>query len=103
MYLVFSAFTSRPISLLATTKASTFFYTMYASTQYINIISINQDNGHRYIISPGVKEPEPKVAYLPPSTANVKNEWRYTSTPLYESMTFTGTPLLLCNTADLGL
>jgi len=33
MYVVFSAFTSRPVSILATTKASLFFfYFMYAST-----------------------------------------------------------------------
>ena len=42
VYLHFSAFTSRPVSLLATTKASVFFFiqSMYASAQYINIISM---------------------------------------------------------------
>jgi len=38
MYLVLSAFTSRPVALLANTKANS----IYASSQYINIISINQ-------------------------------------------------------------
>jgi len=39
MYLVLSAFTSSPISLLATTKATAFFFVrMYATSQYINII-----------------------------------------------------------------
>ena len=35
--LVFVAFTGRPNSLLATTDAPIFFYSMYASTHYINI------------------------------------------------------------------
>ena len=43
VYVVFSAFTSSPISFLVTTKASPPpFYSKYASAQYINIISINQ-------------------------------------------------------------
>jgi hypothetical protein len=36
MYLVLKAFTSCPVSLLATTKACVFFYSMYASAQYIH-------------------------------------------------------------------
>ena len=36
-YLVLLVFTSSPFSLLATTKASVFLYSMYASAQYINI------------------------------------------------------------------
>ena len=42
MYLVLSTFNSSPISLLATTKACVLLYSMYASSQYINIIGINQ-------------------------------------------------------------
>jgi hypothetical protein len=43
-YLLHGAFTFNQIYLLATTKASVFFlYSMYASVQYINIISINQN------------------------------------------------------------
>ena len=42
MYIVLSAFTSSPISLLDTTKVSVFLYSMYASSQHINIISTNQ-------------------------------------------------------------
>ena len=45
MYLVLSAFTYRSISLLAITKACVFFlYSMYASAQYINIISMIPNN-----------------------------------------------------------
>jgi len=40
MYLVVSAFTSSPVCLLASTKASLFFF-IFHPTQYI-IISINQ-------------------------------------------------------------
>jgi len=40
MHFVFSAFTSRPVSFLATTKAYVFVYNMYAADQYINIIGI---------------------------------------------------------------
>ena len=32
-------------------------------------------------ISPGVKRPGRDVNHLPPSTAEVKNEWSYTSAP----------------------
>ena len=43
MYLVLSALTSSPISLVAATKASAIFLqNMYASSQYINIIGISQ-------------------------------------------------------------
>jgi len=31
--------------------------------------------------SPGVKRPECKVNHSPPSSAQVKNAWSYTSTP----------------------
>jgi hypothetical protein len=41
IYLVFSAFTSKPSTLLATNKACVFPYIMYAPTQHINMISIN--------------------------------------------------------------
>jgi len=41
MYLVLSAFTSSPFSSLATTISSVIFYSMYTSTQYVNIISMN--------------------------------------------------------------
>ena len=42
MNLVLSAFTSSPVSLIATTKSLYFFYGMYASAQYVNNISVNQ-------------------------------------------------------------
>ena len=42
MYLVLSAFTSSPISFVATTRDPVFLYRTHASSQYINIISINQ-------------------------------------------------------------
>ena len=32
-------------------------------------------------LSPGVKRPGRKVDYSPPSSAEVKNEWSYTSAP----------------------
>ena len=34
------------------------------------------------IISPGIKWPERQVDHSPPSGAEVRNEWSYTSTPL---------------------
>lgn len=37
-------------------------------------------NGYR-ICSPGVKRLECRVNHPPPPSANVKNEWRYTSVP----------------------
>jgi hypothetical protein len=47
IFLVFSAFTPRSISLLAVTKAAVFLCnSMYASAHYINIISINQKAMH---------------------------------------------------------
>jgi len=53
MYLVFSAFTSRPISPLAATKASVFsLYSMYASAQYVNIISVIPNNMNKKINMP---------------------------------------------------
>ena len=42
MYLVLSAFMFSSVSLLATRSFCVFIYNMYASAQYINIISINQ-------------------------------------------------------------
>jgi hypothetical protein len=42
MYLGLSAFTSSPVSLLATIKFLRFPFSMYTYFQYINIISINQ-------------------------------------------------------------
>jgi len=41
-YLVLSAFSASPFFLLATTEASVFLYSMYASAQYINFITMNQ-------------------------------------------------------------
>jgi len=40
--LVFLAFTSVPVSFLATSKATVFFYILYVAIQYLNIIRINQ-------------------------------------------------------------
>ena len=40
MYLVLSAFTSRPISLLTSIEASVFLYSMHAFTEYNNAIVI---------------------------------------------------------------
>jgi hypothetical protein len=37
-------------------------------------------------VSPGVKCPGHEAEYSPPSSAKVKNAWRYTSTPLYVLM-----------------
>jgi hypothetical protein len=34
-------------------------------------------------LSPGVKRPEREAGNSPPSSAKVKNEWSYTSTPQY--------------------
>jgi len=42
MYLVFAVFTSEPTSLLASNRASV-FYGIYVFTQYINIISTDQE------------------------------------------------------------
>jgi len=50
MSLVFSAFISSPVSLIVATGEILFFlYSIYASDQYINIISINKnlDNNHK--------------------------------------------------------
>ena len=44
MYLVLSAFTSRPISLLAITKDCVFTYSMYTSAKYISIIGMIPNN-----------------------------------------------------------
>jgi hypothetical protein len=38
---------------------------------------------------PVVKRPGPEVNYPPPSSAEVKNEWSYTSTLLYAFMAWT--------------
>jgi hypothetical protein len=43
MYLVFSAFISRPVPLLVNNKSfCVFLYSMYTLTQYIHIASMNQ-------------------------------------------------------------
>jgi len=42
---------------------------------------------------PGVKRPGPEVNYSPPSSTEVKNEWVYTSSPLYAFMAWTGKTL----------
>jgi len=42
---------------------------------------------------PGVKRPRPEVNYSPPSSSEVKNEWIYTSSPLYAFMAWTGKTL----------
>jgi hypothetical protein len=42
MYLVFSACTSRPITLLVTNEYSVFLHGMCVFTQYVHTISINQ-------------------------------------------------------------
>ena len=43
MYIVLSALTSSPISLVAATKASSIFlYSMHASCKYINIVGLSQ-------------------------------------------------------------
>jgi len=39
MYTVFSTFTSRPVSLLATTKASVFFFIVYTHMLSSNILT----------------------------------------------------------------
>ena len=44
---------------------------------------------------PGMKRPGPEGNHLPSSTAEVKNEWRYTST-LRDIFTALTVPLLLC-------
>jgi len=41
----------------------------------------------------GVKRPGPEVNYSPPSSAEAKTEWIYTSSPLYAFMTWTGKTL----------
>ena len=41
MSLVLSAFISGPISLIVATREILFFYSIYASDQYTNIININ--------------------------------------------------------------
>jgi len=51
MFLVLSAFTSRPISFLATTTA--FLYSMNAFAEYNNIISYSEVTRTRFKISVG--------------------------------------------------
>jgi len=41
----------------------------------------------------GLKQPGCKDNHFPPSSTEVKNEWIYTSTPLYALMVWTGTTL----------
>jgi hypothetical protein len=45
----------------------------------------------QWVISPGVKRPERETDDSLPTRAEVKNEWSYTSTPIYAFMAFTGT------------
>jgi hypothetical protein len=49
-------------------------------------------NGYRGSL-PGVKRPRREVCYSPTSRAEVKNEWRYTFTPLYLFMEWTAKTL----------
>jgi hypothetical protein len=37
------------------------------------------------VVSPGVKRPWREADHSPPSNVEVKNAWRYTSTPQYSS------------------
>jgi hypothetical protein len=41
-----------------------------------------QSNVYEGIISPGVKQPDREANHSPPSSADVKNTWSYTSSPL---------------------
>jgi hypothetical protein len=49
---------------------------------------------------PGVNQPESVTVFFSPSSAQVKNKRRYTSTTQYVSMTFKCTSLPLCNIPD---
>jgi len=43
IFIVFSVFTSRPTSLLASNTATAFLYSIYVFIQYINMVSIDQE------------------------------------------------------------
>jgi hypothetical protein len=45
-----------------------------------------------------VKRPSREADYLPPPTAEVKDEWSYIFIPQYAFRTYTGRPLLLFDT-----
>jgi hypothetical protein len=47
----------------------------------------------RIFFPPRDKQPEREVAISPPSSAEVKNGWSWTSTPVYDFMMWTGTYL----------
>jgi hypothetical protein len=62
-------------------------------------------SGYRCSSSAG-KLPWREFDLSPPSSADVKNKWRYSSTPLYTFMEWTGTevrflPLIVSSTAVL--
>jgi len=42
------------------------------------------------VLSPAVQRPVRKIDHSPPSSAEVKNEWSYTSVPLYAYIAETG-------------
>jgi hypothetical protein len=44
-------------------------------------VTFSTSNGYRGALSLGVKRPEREVDHSPPSSAEVKNEWTYTSAP----------------------
>ena len=51
---------------------------------------------HQFITIPtltGIKRTGGEINHSPPSSVEIKNEWSYTSTPLYALMAWTGTIL----------
>jgi hypothetical protein len=51
-------------------------------------------DGHRGLLSPALKRPGREAHCWPLSSAEVKKDWSYTSTPMYALMAFIETTLL---------
>jgi hypothetical protein len=87
IYLVFSVFSSRPTSLLVSNRISVLciFYLCTASRTALGPTQppILWVPG---ALSLGVKRPGREADHSPPSSAEVKNAWSYTSTPPYVFM-----------------
>jgi hypothetical protein len=87
-------------------------YATYAQRQlYLCLIQLSQNchdrhwgppsclfNGYSGSF-PGVKQPEGEGDHSPPTSAEVQNEWSYTSAHPYAFMARTGTNLLYCFTS----
>jgi hypothetical protein len=60
-------------------------HSLYSSPNIVRVIKLKRVPG---TLSLGVKRPGPEADHSPPSSAEVKNAWSYTSTPQYVFMTW---------------